>query len=205
MFVSGAEAITPKYLICYSKTRPSATQPAGTSGRASTHEQIDLPSYPLPPSVYASHRSSTPGRNTSLTWTTTNFPRNPAFRSIRVMRSSADTLTDPNQDPTVTPGNYSRFLRSRRRALLSRMESGGNLNDIPGLNGPTLPPLRRRIPDPLQICRRNGCNEPVHLDPPVGHQSEYCSETHREWVFRASFLRSKFNDGSIGRHLPLGR
>ena len=205
MFVSGAEAITPKYLICYSKTRQSATQPTGTGGSIFTHEQIDLPSYPLPPSIYASHRSSTPGRNTSMTWTTTNFPRNPAFRSIRAMGSSADTLTDPNQDPTVTPGSYFEFFQSRRRtqSLFSRTESGGIFNGSLDLDGVTLPHLPRRTmesPDPPQTCRRNGCNEPVYSD-----QSEYCSETHREWVFRASFLRSKFNDGSIGRHLPLGR
>ena len=176
MFVSGAEAITPKYLICYSKIRPSAIQPTGTSGSVSTHEQIDLPSYPLPPSVYASHRSSTPGRNTSMAWTTTSFQRNPAFRSIRVMGSSVDTFPDPNQDPTVTTVR-------RTQSLLSRTESGGNLNgslDPDGITPPHLPQRTMESPDPPQTCRRDGCNEPVCADPLVGHPNDYCSEIHKK-------------------------
>ena len=33
VYVSGPEAITPKYLILYSKAKPSATQPTVTDGR----------------------------------------------------------------------------------------------------------------------------------------------------------------------------
>jgi len=38
VFVSGAEAITPKYLILYVKTKPTTTEPTETDVLMSTHE-----------------------------------------------------------------------------------------------------------------------------------------------------------------------
>lgn len=198
VFVSGAEAITPKYLICYTKTEPSATQPTETNGRMSTHDPLSPPTPLLPDDL---NQSSTLGQSTNITM---NSPANSTLFGRQPVGPDPDILTDPKRDQTVTSNSNGGpiSVQAQPQARLPAQIAP------PPSNGPTLfpsDPYILNFPGPPSTCRLNGCDKPVCAGPSIDRPNEYCSQSHREWVFSSLVSRSKFTDGSIGRQQLMDR
>lgn len=114
-----------------------------------------------------------------------------------------DPHTDPSQDPAVTSNhhpNFNQFPSQNRntggfvpvqaQAQVSiqvtsspPMGAGGHGNGGWDPTDPNHFPSQQSTStssgSPM-MCRLNGCNEPVFMDPVTYHQSDYCSQRHRE-------------------------
>lgn len=116
-----------------------------------------------------------------------------------------DLYAESNQDPTVTPNHNPNGgqitgqnqktggpvpVQGQTQTHFSIQSTsspptgtGGHGNGNWGPSGPNHFPSRQStsaFSGPSTVCRLNGCHKPVFVDPATQHQSEYCSQRHRE-------------------------
>ncbi|KAF9643751.1 hypothetical protein BDM02DRAFT_3191258 [Thelephora ganbajun] len=100
-----------------------------------------------------------------------------------------DPDEDPNQDPTMTLNHTGGPIPIQARIQIQvsslPMGAGGHGNQNWNPSDPNnFPPQRVTSTSTpsgsFATCRLKGCDKPIYVDPATHHQSEYCSQRHRE-------------------------
>jgi len=144
------------------------------------------PSPPLPPIPAVSNHPYAPGQYPNMA---VSPPSYSVFGETPPDGSDSDGLEYTNQDLTMTPnsstGSISVQGQSQTqlsvRVVSSGPGTGGSENGDIDPNDPALSAsLQYMSNPPSSTCRLMGCEKTVFVDPATDHQSEYCSQKHRE-------------------------
>jgi len=191
----------------YYSSPPSPTNPGTQDPNANDQtngRNLSPPPFPAP---RVPNQSSTQGQPMSNTMNLAMNMNPPTYSADDGTQPNQDPdlspLTDPSQDPAANSNHHPNIdqgqnqnarglvpvqAQAQARFSIQAINSppmgaggygNGNLDPSDPNYFPSQQPTSTSSGSPM-VCRLNGCNKPVFMDPATHHQSEYCSQRHRE-------------------------